>query len=61
MLLGGVDMQLDIQQYESNGGNIVIATPGRLDYFIMKVHSFVINKLEILVMDEADRYTWRRS
>lgn len=53
---GGVDIKSDVLNYEQNGANVVIATPGRLDYFIQEVPSFVLSKLEILVMDEADRY-----
>ena len=54
LLVSGSDTETDLQRYRSFGGNIVIATPGKLEY-ILQHREFRVNMLEVLVMDEADR------
>jgi superfamily II DNA/RNA helicase len=53
-LIGGSKIEYDLQRVKENGCNIVVATVGRIfDLFKREVISF--KKLEILVMDEADK------
>eukprot|EP00771_Trimastix_marina_P003196 gnl/Trimastix_PCT/4407.p1 GENE.gnl/Trimastix_PCT/4407~~gnl/Trimastix_PCT/4407.p1 ORF type:complete len:346 (+),score=86.04 gnl/Trimastix_PCT/4407:424-1461(+) len=42
------------QQYEREGGNIVVATAGRMKQFLDE-EVLNVRKLEVLVLDEADR------
>lgn len=60
LLIGGSKPQQDIAHFLNNGGNIIIATPGRLDdLFTRKQGEFnlamSVKALEVLVLDEADR------
>lgn len=71
LLIGGTDLEDDIlsflfhsffffnlqhiKNFRSNGASIVIATPGRLEY-MMQSTDFNVKELEVLVLDEADRY-----
>lgn len=44
-----------MQRIEQKGANVIVATPGRL-YDLLEVHkSLDVRKLEVLVMDEADK------
>lgn len=60
LLIGGGDPLEDIQKFKSEGGHILIATPGRLEDLLFRkkdgldlgVH---VKSLEVLVLDEADR------
>jgi len=50
---------LDIQQQESvlrQNPDIVIATPGRLIDHLGNTPTFSLSSIEILILDEADRY-----
>jgi ATP-dependent RNA helicase DDX27 len=50
---------LDIQQQESvlrQNPDVVIATPGRLIDHLGNTPSFNLASIEILILDEADRY-----
>lgn len=42
-------------QFRKNGGNIIIATPGRLVDFLEKMKIVDLTSFEVLVLDEADR------
>ena len=53
VVYGGVDMAPQIKAIEA-GADILVATPGRLLDLISKKH-VSLNKLRILVLDEADR------
>jgi len=48
----------DIQRFIATGADIVIGTPGRIEEFLLgKGRSIVsVKELEVLVLDEADRY-----
>jgi ATP-dependent RNA helicase DDX55/SPB4 len=50
--------QQDIQRFLSTGADIVIGTPGRVEEFLLGKGRGVVSvkELEILVLDEADRY-----
>ncbi|KAK0154357.1 ATP-dependent RNA helicase DDX55 [Merluccius polli] len=60
LLIGGSNPIEDVEKFKEYGGNIVIATPGRLeDMFRRKADgldlSILIKTLDVLVLDEADR------
>lgn len=61
LLIGGVStaLEVDFDKFRQNGGNIIIATPGRLEEFLKRFTSVVGPALkdafEILILDEADR------
>lgn len=55
LLVGGSDTRLDLQHIEGGGGNIIVATPGRLLDVMERVSSLSYKTLEILILDEADR------
>ena len=50
----------DIQRFVETGADIVVGTPGRVEEFILGKGRTIVNvkELEILVLDEADRYDW---
>lgn len=55
LLIGGVrTVQEDVATYVKKGGNVIVATPGRLmDLLSRKV--FPLKEFEMLILDEADR------
>ena len=61
LLIGGVAAALedDYEKYRKEGGNVIVATPGRLEEFLKRFHGEVGPALkdafEILILDEADR------
>uniref|UniRef100_A0A8D0L8I7 ATP-dependent RNA helicase n=1 Tax=Sphenodon punctatus TaxID=8508 RepID=A0A8D0L8I7_SPHPU len=60
LLIGGRNPVEDIEKFKEQGGNIVVATPGRLeDMFRRKADGLdlasCVKSLEVLVLDEADR------
>jgi ATP-dependent RNA helicase DDX55/SPB4 len=54
-LIGGTSIEEDERLFTEAGGNIVVATPGRLKHTISSLPSFNVSQLEVLVLDEADR------
>ena len=56
-LIGGSDQTAVEQRFIKRGGNIVIATPGRLKATFEGVLKdvFDVSRLEVLILDEADR------
>lgn len=48
----------DVERFISYSANIVIGTPGRIEEFLLGRGRSVVNvkELEVLVLDEADRY-----
>jgi hypothetical protein len=50
----------DIKRFLFQGSDIVIGTPGRIEEFLLGKGRGIVNvkELEILVLDEADRYTF---
>lgn len=48
----------DIKSFLSQGSDIVVGTPGRIEEFLLGKGKGIVNvkELEILVLDEADRY-----
>ncbi|CAM4643580.1 unnamed protein product [Lepidochelys olivacea] len=60
LLMGGRNPIEDIEKFKEHGGNIIIATPGRLeDLFRRKADGLdlasCVKSLDVLVLDEADR------
>ncbi|KAM9118807.1 ATP-dependent RNA helicase DDX55 isoform 1-T1 [Pangshura tecta] len=60
LLIGGRNPAEDIEKFKEHGGNIIIATPGRLeDMFRRKADGLdlasCVKSLDVLVLDEADR------
>lgn len=55
LLIGGTETHIDSEKFSKHGGNIVIATPGRLEEIIDTVSIFNTKSLEMLILDEADR------
>lgn len=61
LLIGGVSATLedDYAKYRKEGGNVIVATPGRLEEFLKRFNGEVGPALkdafEILILDEADR------
>lgn len=54
-IVGGHSLPEDIRKLETESPDIIIATPGRLSDLMDKVEAFRIGKLEVLILDEADR------
>jgi ATP-dependent RNA helicase DDX55/SPB4 len=48
----------DVQRFLSTGADIVVGTPGRVEEFLLKKgrNNVSVKELEVLVLDEADRY-----
>ncbi|KAF5290080.1 hypothetical protein FQA39_LY14861 [Lamprigera yunnana] len=59
LLVGGNSVEEDITNIQENGSNIVICTPGRFEDLLMRNPELnllaAIKKLELLILDEADR------
>lgn len=51
----------DLKRFITSGADIVVGTPGRIEEFLLKGGRNVVNvkELEVLVLDEADRYDTR--
>eukprot|EP01114_Cavostelium_apophysatum_P011425 TRINITY_DN25670_c0_g1_i1.p1 TRINITY_DN25670_c0_g1~~TRINITY_DN25670_c0_g1_i1.p1 ORF type:complete len:686 (-),score=209.42 TRINITY_DN25670_c0_g1_i1:188-2161(-) len=55
LMIGGEnEITEDLDRFRQEGGTIIVATPGRLEY-VLQNEDFNVKALEILVMDEADR------
>nr|XP_033810478.1 ATP-dependent RNA helicase DDX55 [Geotrypetes seraphini] len=60
LLIGGSNPAEDVEKFKEHGGNIIVATPGRLvDMFRRKADGLdlasFVKALDVLVLDEADR------
>ncbi|NXU27593.1 DDX55 helicase, partial [Thalassarche chlororhynchos] len=60
LLIGGRNPMEDVEKFKEHGGNIIVATPGRLeDLFRRKADGLdlasCVKSLDVLVLDEADR------
>lgn len=54
LFVGGTEIRQDIDSFTTNGAQIVIGTPGRILDLHKRCPLFKFNKLEVLVLDEAD-------
>jgi len=52
--IGGDKLEYDLQRIREKGCNIVVATIGRA-FDLMQKQAFNFRKLEVLIMDEADK------
>jgi len=58
LLIGGTDVHDDVSKINSDGGHIIVATPGRLVDLLGREYCSLagsLRDLEVLVLDEADR------
>ncbi|TKR68332.1 hypothetical protein L596_024327 [Steinernema carpocapsae] len=58
MISGPKKVDKDVKDFQGQGGNILIATPGRLESIIGKIPEIKkqFKTLEVLVLDECDRF-----
>ena len=54
-LIGGNKLDYDLQRIREKGANLVVATIGRLFDLAVEQKALNFSKLEILIMDEADK------
>lgn len=54
-LIGGTEEEDDRKFFKTFGAHIIVATPGRLEQTMKKMPDLRFGKLEVLVLDEADR------
>lgn len=57
LLTGGVHADQDVERLRTDGANIIVATPGRLEDLFTRSKSLAgfVKDLSLLVLDEADR------
>ncbi|KAA8534024.1 hypothetical protein F0562_031541 [Nyssa sinensis] len=55
LLVGGVEVKVDMRKIEEEGANLLIGTPGRLNDIMERMDILDFRNLEILILDEADR------
>ncbi|XP_072271934.1 ATP-dependent RNA helicase DDX55 [Pyxicephalus adspersus] len=60
LLIGGSNPVEDVKKFKENGGNMVVATPGRLEDMFRRQADGLdlvssVKALDVLVLDEADR------
>ena len=49
------DPLVDVAAFDEKGGNIVVGTPGRISDVMKRSKLIELRRLEVLVLDEADR------
>jgi ATP-dependent RNA helicase DDX55/SPB4 len=54
LFVGGTSVQECIKDFNDNGANIVVGTPGRILDMLNRCPAFSMRKVEVLVLDEAD-------
>lgn len=55
LLVGGTDPATDVALFRERGGHVLVGTPGRLDDVMKRCGDMDARRLEVLVLDEADR------
>ena len=55
LLVGGTDVAADVRRFADDGALALIGTPGRLDDLMMRSKVLDAKRVELLVLDEADR------
>ena len=55
LLVGGTDVSADVRTFAEDGALALIGTPGRLDDLMVRSKALECKKVELLVLDEADR------
>lgn len=54
LLVGGVEVSKDLESLNQDGLLLLIGTPGRLNDIFNKSEDNLLNKVEVLILDEAD-------
>lgn len=55
LFVGGTSVKENSEEYSSNGGQVIVATPGRIIDFVNRFHEINFKRLEVLILDEADK------
>lgn len=55
LLVGGTHVASDIAKFTTQGANVLIGTPGRLLDIMQQSTAMTLKRLEVFVLDEADR------
>lgn len=55
LLVGGVDIKIDIKRIKEEGANILVGTPGKMLDIMERLDILDYRNFEVLILDEADR------
>ncbi|KAH0785591.1 ATP-dependent RNA helicase DDX55 isoform X1 [Histomonas meleagridis] len=55
LFIGGCPLSEDLEHYNANQPNVIVATPGKLHEFITEVPPKTFKGLELFIIDEADQ------
>ncbi|GFR50915.1 hypothetical protein Agub_g13233, partial [Astrephomene gubernaculifera] len=55
LLVGGTDPAQDVAAFKAHGGHVLVGTPGRIEDILKRCPAMDLRRLEVLVLDEADR------
>jgi ATP-dependent RNA helicase DDX55/SPB4 len=55
LLVGGTDPARDVRGFDDDGACCLVGTPGRLDDVMIRAKTMDLKRVELLVLDEADR------
>ncbi|KAI8465769.1 MAG: DEAD-domain-containing protein [Monoraphidium minutum] len=55
LLVGGTDPAADVALFREAGGQVLVGTPGRLEDILKRCRDMDTKRLEVLILDEADR------
>ncbi|KAG2447782.1 hypothetical protein HYH02_007239 [Chlamydomonas schloesseri] len=55
LLVGGTDPAQDVAAFKARGGHVMVGTPGRIEDVLKRCAAVDLRRLEVLVLDEADR------
>eukprot|EP01018_Ginkgo_biloba_P010644 Gb_12810 [translate_table: standard] len=55
LLVGGTDVAADLKKIKEEGVNLLVGTPGRLHDIMEQTDILDFRRLEVLILDEADR------
>ncbi|KAG2492424.1 hypothetical protein HYH03_009367 [Edaphochlamys debaryana] len=55
LLVGGTDPAQDVAAFKARGAHVLVGTPGRIEDTLKRCAAIDLRRLEVLVLDEADR------
>ncbi|GIL48809.1 hypothetical protein Vafri_5230, partial [Volvox africanus] len=55
LLVGGTDPAQDVAALKARGAHVLVGTPGRIEDILKRCTAMDLRRLEVLVLDEADR------
>ena len=55
LLVGGTDAAADAKRFADGGATALVGTPGRLDDVMVRCKAMDLKRVELLILDEADR------